>query len=468
MSKNPSFLRIVMLFWVVFSLTGREGIKAQTLLKPRHYLLSLMDKENSPFSLDKPSVWLSERAIEKRNRLKILLDERDLPVSPVYLDSLQRMGARVLFQSRWFNSVVVEVADTLLLQDLSGLSFVKEAEMHYPVRGERKEIARKTTQTLFRTNTVLESLQAGWLHEEGFRGENMWIAVLDGGFFHVDRLAAFDCLREEGRVVAVKDFIRPDGDVFEEDAHGMQVLSILAGSDDGSLKGTAPRASYVLLRTEDAGLPEEMVSPESWFEEEAWIAAIEFADSLGVDVVNSSLGYGEFNDSLQNHAPGHMDGHTLRISLAAGMAVEKGMLVVVSAGNEGNKDWKYLLAPADAPGVLSVGAVNSLGEPSPFSSRGWPHYGYIKPDLAVLGESVPLLNPSGFPGRGAGTSFSAPLVSGLAACLWQKFPQFNPMQIIEALRQSASHAQFPDSVVGYGIPDLKKAAEILSAFNESL
>jgi subtilisin family serine protease len=246
---------------------------------------------------------------------------------------------------------------------------------------------------------------------------------------------------------------------FSGDAHGMSVLSTMGSNIPGTLVGTAPEATYVLLRSEISG-------SENLSEETHWLLAAEFADSIGADIINSSLGYATFDDSSMSYSVDNLDGMTAISTIAAEKAVSKGMIVVSSAGNEGNKAWKRIIAPSDGKNVLSIGAIDTFGNPAAFSSLGPSSDFRIKPDIVAVGLNTAIITPSGLPGYGNGTSFSAPQISGLIACLWQAFPDKTNLEIIDAVRRSSSQYYFPDHILGFGIPDFLLAIKQLGSFPE--
>jgi len=288
------------------------------------------------------------------------------------------------------------------------------------------------------------------LHNMGFKGEGMQIAVLDAGFYRVDSLPAFDSLWANDQILGTKDFVRGGEVSFNTSQHGMQVLSTMGGYLPGKLIGTAPKANYWLLRSEDA-------STEYIIEEFNWARAAEYADSVGADVVNTSLGYSDFNDKTQSHRYQDLDGNTTPISRAADWAAERGMLVVVSAGNEGYSSWSYITAPADADSIITVGAVSASGEYAYFSSVGYTPDGRIKPDVVAQGLWSVVQGTSGNASVSNGTSFSAPILCGAVTCLWQSHPDISNMDIKKALIASGHQYTNPDSLLGYGIPDFGKA-----------
>jgi hypothetical protein len=425
------------------------------------YFVLLKDKNNSPYTLNDPSAYLSLRAIERRARYGISFDSLDLPVSPDYINQLSAAGANVLHTSRWFNAVTIQLNDTLLLQNIRQLPFVKNIEPVYGLRIQRANDLN-TAMAIVRTPETesdteygkgyrqIDMIKANYLHHSGYKGEGIWIAVLDAGFPNIPAISAFDSMMQQGRMLGVYDFVTGVNAVFGSNSHGTNVLSVMASHLPGIFTGVAPHASYFLLRTEDA-------STEFRIEEDNWTAAAEFADSAGVDIINSSLGYYDFDDTLMNHTYADMDGKTTRVSQAAAIAARKGMIVVNSAGNSGNSPWRYIVAPADADNILAVGATDSNGTLAAFSSRGPSADGRVKPDVVAQGVAVTIVNTSGQVTSGNGTSFSSPLIAGAVACFWQAHRDKNNIEIINAVRQSAHLYQHPNDSMGYGIPDFRKA-----------
>ena len=289
----------------------------------------------------------------------------------------------------------------------------------------------------------------------GARGEGMLIGVLDGGFDAADSLEAFAELRARIGIRATLDVVCPQCDVYQEHWHGRSVLSVMAGNVRGELLGSAPNADYVLVRTED-------VHTEYPVEEENWIRGAEFADSIGCDLLNTSLGYTQFDDSTMDHTYADLDGATLRISIAAGIASQKGMIPVQSAGNSGYSTWHFISAAADAMDILSVGAVDVDRQVAGFSSRGPSADGRVKPDVSAVGSGTIGLGIDGLRVEGiSGTSFSSPLTCGLVACLWQLHRQKGAHEVMNAIRRSASHYDSPNDSIGYGIPDFWRAHLLL-------
>ena len=428
------------------------------------YFISFTDKDNSPYSVDKPEEFLSERAIQRRSRYNIPVTVQDLPVNPHYIDSIRNAGLTVVNPSKWFNAVTV-VADSaraVLLDSIKQFSFVQSLEKTYPYTAKNgKNPAEKAMNETAYNNAVVDEYYGGgygqiamlnghYLHMMGYKGKGVIIAVTDAGFNNVNTLEAFDSLRLQNRLLAIKDFVDYDTNVFHSSTHGLKVLSIISANVPGFFVGAAPEADIVLLRTENP-------ANEYLIEEDNWVAGAEYADSIGADIINISLGYSIFYDTAQSHTYLDMDGNTTRISIGADIASSKGMLVVVSAGNEGDDAWKYITAPADADSVLTVGAVDNNRMYAGFSSIGPTCDGRIKPDVAALGNGNIILTSGGLLTMGSGTSYAAPVISGLAACLWQAYPHLNNQEIISLLHSFGSQADNPDNLLGYGLPDFKKA-----------
>ena len=430
------------------------------------YWVKFIDKTNNDYSLERPEEFLSSRSLERRSRQEIQIDESDLPVSRVYLDSLRSLGITILNTSKWLNSAVIKSEHILLPDTLESLGFVVDYQKVYSTQIMKSAINKFNSNISFgQKGFELEygmayeqiSLSNGnFLHEMGYKGKGIMIAVLDAGFYHANILPAFDSLWIQSRILGHRNFVDDQQNIFESHPHGMYVLSIMGGNVPGQLVGTAPDASYWLLRSEDT-------SSEFLIEEDNWIAAAEFADSIGADIINSSLGYYEFDDSEMNHSYADMDGKSTRVSIGANIASSKGILVVASAGNEGNKSWHYIIAPSDAENVLSIGAVDSLDNKAAFSSFGPSSDGRVKPDITAMGQADAFQGINGFIARGSGTSFSSPVVAGLAACLWQSFPNVKNTELSEAIVRSSRYFHSPDAGVGHGTADFLLAYHYLKA-----
>ena len=451
--------RIILLLLLLAA--GSASVQAQN----RKYLVLLKDKANSPYSISRPEEFLSQRAIQRREKQGILIQEKDLPVNPAYVSALQQVGAKIWFSSRWANAVLVETTEANLTA-VRALPFVAGIESNRSVGRARVSYTQFTANwrqdkrsqvddPRLYGNSREQLIQIGVdkMHAQGYRGEGMLVAILDAGFRNANQVPFLSQLFQENRVVGTYDFVKKETSVYEDDSHGQNVLSIMAGYQEEQLVGPAYKATYLLLRTEDA-------SSETPVEEVNWLLGAEYADSSGVDVINSSLGYTTFDDPTQNHTYNDLNGQTTLISRAARWAAEAGMLVVVSAGNEGNDPWHYIGAPADVATVLSIGAVDRNGIKAPFSSFGPTSDGRVKPDLVAHGLGTTLGSSSGLITTGNGTSYSAPLVAALATGLWQANPRLTAQQVIECLRQSGSQYTKPDNELGYGIPNFERASTV--------
>jgi subtilisin family serine protease len=405
-----------------------------------------------------PEEYLSHESVERRMLHEVFVDETDFPISQAYIDALTATGVSPVVQSKWMKTVVVESTDSTVVDRLMAIPFVDSVKC---VRSgdampEIPPCPDNTSQFLSGDN-VLESsyghaekqidmLDGIRLHKAGYGGKGMRIAVIDAGFLNVDRIDAFAAID----LIGTHNMVSRHRQVFCEDNHGTKVLSCLAANLSGVMKGTAPDASYLLIKSEDT-------RGEFPIEEDFWAAAVEYADSVGVDVISSSLGYYRFDDIPDYYTRADINGKTAFSSRVAAIAVEKGMLLVLSAGNEGSSEWEKITFPSDVKDVLTVGSINSDKEKSDFSSTGMTADYRIKPDVVALGTDVCVINADGQTQHTQGTSFSAPIVAGLAACLWQAFPLKKNIELIEMIKKSSSQAKTPDARLGYGIPNFFNA-----------
>ncbi|MBL7941997.1 MAG: S8 family serine peptidase [Flavobacteriales bacterium] len=426
---------------------------------PGKYWVRFTDKDNSPFSLDHPQEFLSPEAVLRRAVYGIPYDLRDLPVNESYVEEVLSMGECVLHnRSKWFNAITIATEDTLLIEQIAQLPFVAETRSvvswTQPDKGKigmnvampKADACGEWEKSYGPSFRQIEMLNGHMLHQLGFRGQGMKIAVLDGGFWLADVLPAFAPLRARGGILGTRDFVAGGESVYGSSNHGTFVLSLMAGIIPDSLCGTAPDANYWLFRTED-------VDSEYLVEEDNWVAAAEVCDSLGIDIINSSLGYSLFDDSLQHHSYADMDGNTTRVSIAADIAAEKGILVVNSAGNSGNNAWHYITAPSDGDSVLCVGAVDAFEWHSGFSGFGPSSDGDTKPNVCAMGSACVIADLDSTIRTGSGTSFSSPIMAGMSACLWQAFRAKDNMDIFKAIERSADLYFNPNDSLGHGIPD---------------
>lgn len=464
-------------------------VLAQNEFTPLKYWITFTDKDNSNFNINKPGEFLSTRSIERRINQNIDIDSTDLPVNQIYIDSLLLdTNIDLIYASRWFNAVVAKVPEPSSVDRLNDLDFVKDILYVKPdlpdnYKSKTKSLLRNkayntSNYSLNSNNKFLSNISScsyalsadkpdyGYakeqisiingipLHERGYDGAGKMIALMDAGYTNVDSIEAFTHLWDNEQIIGWKDFVNPDHDIFKIHTHGTYVLSVMATFMPSQMIGAATGADYLLLRTEDA-------ASEFLIEECNWIAAAEYADSMGVDIVNTSLGYTVFDDPDQNHTYADMDGKTTLISKAANFAFEKGMLVVNSAGNYGRQDWKYISAPADSYGGIAVGAVDVEGERALFSSVGPSFDNRVKPDVMAVGSNAVAVNENGKLIKAHGTSFSSPLIAAMAACLWQSHPERSVKDIKKAIIESSDRIYKPDSLYGFGIPDFEKAYNLL-------
>ena len=439
---------------LVFALNICLGTFAQfTPEDTLKYRISLKDKAATDYSLQKPEMYLSKKSIERRKRQGLEIDSTDLPVCKKYVDAIRKKGVHVLVTGKWDNFVTVSCNDSMLIAEIAGLPFVRSTERVW--RGvakrasERDSLINKPlrTDSLYGPAiTQIKMSHADRLHEAGFKGQGMTIAVIDAGFHNVDKIEAMKNIN----ILGTRDFVNPEADIYAESSHGMSVLSCMAMNQPNVMIGTAPEASYWLLRSEDE-------YSENLVEQDYWAAAIEFADSVGVDLVNTSLGYYSFDDPTKNYRYRDLNGHYALMSREAAKAADKGIVVVCSAGNSGSGSWKKITPPGDAENVITVGAVNKYGVLAPFSSVGNTADGRVKPDVVAVGLGSDVMATDGNLRHANGTSFSSPIMCGMVACLWQACPELTAKEIIELVRRSGDRAVFPDNIYGYGIPDLWKA-----------
>lgn len=424
------------------------------------YRLYLRDKDlqHTPFSVNRPEQFLSARSIERRKRQGLPVDVTDLPIAPAYLDSVSRTGIEIVGQSKWNNTLLVKIHKEKELNKLNSLSFITKKLKVFSSPDsitERKRSSFRKELNSWESVPIhygaaaeqLKSLGGQRIHEWGFYGNGMMIAVFDGGFMNVDRIPALHGVKLAG----LKDFVVPkSNNIFEEMEHGTMVLSTMAANAPNLYVGVAPEAQYVLVRCEDE-------RTESLAEEDYWASAAEYADSLGVDVINSSLGYHDFDDVKTNHLYWEQDGETALISHTASMCADKGIICVNSAGNDGMGVWKKINFPADAKNILTVGSINEQGKNAAFSAVGPTADGRIKPDVMAYGSPTSVITGRGSIINDNGTSFSSPLIAGMTACLWQALPHKTAKQIIKLVKMAGNNQQHPDNIYGYGVPDFWKA-----------
>lgn len=448
-------MKRIVLAAITFTMT--LGASAQpTSTDTLKYRISLTDKAATTYSLKQPGKYLSQKSIERRQRQGLPIDSTDLPVCEKYVDAIKKKGVRILVTGKWDNFVTVSCNDTTLIDEIAKLPFVRSTEKVW--HGKEKAITRRDSlinqplQSDSLYGPAIDQLKMSrghLLHEAGFKGQGMTIAVIDAGFHNADKIDAMKNIR----VLGTRDFVNPSSDFYAQNSHGLQVLSCMAMNQPNVMIGTAPEASYWLLRSED-------VASEHLVEQDYWAAAIEFADSVGVDLVNTSLGYFSFDDPSKNYRYRDLDGRHILMSRQASKAADKGMVLVCSAGNSGNDPWKKISPPGDAENVLTVGAIDKKQVLASFSSIGNTADGRVKPDVVAVGLGANVIGTNGNLQRANGTSFSSPIMCGMVACLWQACPQLTAKEIIELVRSVGDRVDFPDNIYGYGIPDLWKAYQL--------
>ena len=443
---------------------------AQAQVATNIYWVQFTDKNNSPYSIDNPEAYLSPRALQRRANLGIAIDEYDIPVNPQYLQAVADCGAQLLNPSKWLNGVSVYVTDPAVIEAVNALEFVQsvrncpndlkaQEQKERWLANEMKPSAepnRGTRGFYGGAEAQAKQLNVDILHEMGFDGTGVIIAVLDGGFEGTPDQNCFDNMREEGRLLGTREFVYGSTTVYSQSTHGTSCLSTMGAYDPNQMVGTAPKASYYLSHTEDG-------NSENIIEEYNWVSGAECADSLGVDVCTTSLGYIDFDMTQWSHPFEHFDGKTAPMSIGAEIAVSRGMICMNAAGNEGDGTCT-LGIPADAEHVLTVGAVDASGNRAYFSSVGPTYDGRIKPDVMAMGESTYVATGYGnmWPYyNGSGTSFATPVLAGAVACLRQARPYASVQEICDAIRAAGNRADNPDSKYGYGIPDFAAALEML-------
>lgn len=466
--KKIFFIAIISLF----------AIKLWAQVGPDLYYIEFTDKAGTPYTIDNPQEFLSQRAIERRNAQNIAIDSLDLPVSPTYIAGLEALGLEIVNPTKWFNGTTVRTSNYDLILQARELPYVKntprfeidtvETAKSYKNISEKKLNVQPTRNLDYGYTEGQIAIHNGdVLHNEGFKGEGMLIAITDAGFVNVSNMSTLQYLVNSGRIIATRDFAYGSGDVYGFHEHGSCVLSVLAGYIPGTFIGTAPEAEYVLITSEN-------VYYEAIVEELNWVTAVEYADSIGADVVNVSLGYVDFDSERYNHAYTDMDGHTTPGSIGASIAASRGMLIVSAAGNSGGDEsgHTWLGSPSDADSVICVGAIDVNENYAYFSSLGLMDENRIKPDVTSVGRYAVVQFSNDIIDYSNGTSFATPIMAGLTTCFWQKFREKSAMEIYNAILNSArptrptetedptNYTTTPNIFTGRGIPDFVAASEI--------
>lgn len=447
------------------------SIAPATAQYTRH-IVQFKDKKGTQFTIANPSAYLSAKALARRTAQNIAIDSTDLPISRDYLDSIAAVpGVTIMNKSKWLNQILVRITDPNALTKINSFPFVRSATAIAPRLNPGQTVSKNIIEeTELTVDNVRQQGITGadidygsavnqirihkgeFLHNLGFTGQPITMAILDAGFLNYKNNPAFDSVRLQGRVLGEWDYVANHASVNEDNNHGANCFSIIAANRPGMIVGSAPHAKFWLFRTEDVG-------SEYPVEEQNWAAAAEFADSTGVDMISSSLGYADFDNPALNYTHAQRNGNVAISTRAADLAAKKGIIVMNSAGNNGGVagDLRYVSCPADGDSVCTVGAVDVNGNIAAFSSWGPNGAGRQKPNMVSVGAGTVYANTSGVAVAGNGTSYSNPNLAGLLACLWQAFPELNNMQIIDAAQRSSNRYNNPDVRYGYGIPDFRKA-----------
>jgi subtilisin family serine protease len=449
---NPTRLKIGIISFTLLLINSFNSIDCQEKTNNYFYRIYLKDKGTNDINSFSPGELLSEKAVKRREKAGIPVpDIRDIPVFSGYIDQITVLGFKLHCTSRWMNTALFKTENLADISALLTLPFVREVKIVKNTSGKGQtydKLSFKTRQEdLPPYDQPLLMLNGLTVHNSGLNGRGILIAVLDGGFSNADNISSLYGLRSRNGIKGTFDFVKHNEFVYGFHNHGTAVLSVLAGYIPESIEGTAQGADYWLLRSEDT-------ETEFPVEEDFWTAAAEFADSLGADIISSSLGYCTFDDPLMNYKFSDMDGNRTFVTQAADIAASKGILVVNSAGNERNKTWIRIIAPSDGDSVLAVGAVDGYETISAFSSAGPSYDRQIKPDVVSQGVSVPVQVQASIVERSNGTSFSCPIISGMCACIMQAVPKAVNSEIISALHSASDRFLRPDSLYGYGIPDI--------------
>jgi serine protease AprX len=457
--KKPLLTALILLFISAFSVAQ---------VAPNYYAIELTDKDNNEYSLSNPEDFLSQRSIDRRSNQGIDYDISDLPISETYVEQIAGIGVEVKRRVKWINTLLVKTSNPILIDEILQLPFVAgstkiadqasfppvkpkeffQVEKHF--LNDEIDVSQNKSATLLNYGQAYDQINlinGIPLHEMGYQGQGMVIAVLDAGFIGVQQRSVFDSLWDNNQILGARDFASEDNNPYAGSTHGTKVLSTMGANWPGQMIGTAPKADYWLIRTEFSDY-------ENIIEEYNWLVGAAFADSVGADIINSSLGYTTYDDPDMDHEWNDLDGNTAVVTIGADLAAKKGILPVNSAGNSGSSSWQYISHPADGDSVFAIGATNIYGEIADFSSRGYPLDPRVKPNISAVGQGSTIADAyDDIIYTGNGTSFSSPIIAGMTACLWQANPGYNNQDIMNAIQFSASQASNPDNEYGYGIPD---------------
>lgn len=449
------------------------------LFSQSHYKFAVYFSDKNPvgypYSISTPGGFLSQRSIDRRTRYSIPIIALDLPVAPSYIAGVLGISDSIKFynKSKWMNCIIVGTNDSTFADSINQLSYVTQVRWVYkgpkpntaidsvgPVGPAINMNANGYGTDYGQADTQVVMMGLDYLHKRNYHGMGIVIASLDAGYTNTNLITGFDHLRDSSRILGTWDFVVNELSVEGDAGHGTNTLSCMGGYIPGQFMGSAPQASYWLLRTEDG-------ATETVSEEYNWLAGAEFADSVGADLINSSLGYTTFDFPSMDYTYANLDGNTTIVTQAADLAARTGMLVCNSAGNSGASTWNYIGAPADADSILAVGAVKTNRSNASFSSFGPSADGRIKPNVSALGEKTTIIGLLGNPQFGNGTSFSSPVLCGAVACLWQKYPNKTNLEIMQAVEKSAHTYSTPTDQYGYGIPNFGVADKLLQSVDFS-
>lgn len=431
-----------------------------TLYAQQDAWVYLSDKPHAEYYLAHPLEMLSQKAITRRTTQGIALDDKDVPVSQSYIDAISTAdGITIMAKSKWLNALHVRgsIENINALRNISFISSIDFADRNLNNRPDTAQMVSQTdrvnknldVQANFGygdSGTQIQMLNGHLLHQNNFTGTGMTIAVLDAGFPGSDTSSLIQRAQQNRQIRGGYNFVTDSNNIYTGGTHGSMVLSTMAGYANGSYVGTAPDANYYLFITES-------MTYENPVEESFWVEAAEMADSLGVDVINTSLGYFHFDNPGYDHTYQDLNGQQSFITRGANVAFTRGMFLVTSAGNSGGGSSPYVSVPGDAFNTLTIGAVDSTEEYAPFSSIGPTFDGRIKPDVMAMGLGSYVGSTTGELFAGSGTSYSSPITAGLVACLWQALPSLTNVQLLQLIRQSADRYNAPNAQYGYGVPD---------------
>jgi serine protease AprX len=436
------------------------------------FYIEFKDK-NTAFDIEKE---LSQKAVDRRAKFNIPIDSLDHPVNPNYIKTvLEDTNLVFRYDLKWHNAIVVESAlqnlDYINLHFVKTISYIgktlpqkpnKDKPFYTPYKKLKDyDVSTKDLSKGDYGKTYGQNKQIGavTMHKMGFDGNGVTIAVFDAGFYNINKIPAFVKHQGNRKITYGADLVDLDNTMHDKDNHGTAVTSCIGSYDKGKFIGSAPGAHLILFRTENA-------ASEFPIEELNWCKAAELADSAGVDMITSSLGYTAFDDISLSHTHEQLTGRYSYVSLAARVSVAKGIFVLNSAGNEGDDEWFKIGTPADVPEVLTIGAVDKKNVVGGFSSRGYNATGHIKPDVCALGVKANVASTFGSYYQGYGTSYATPIAAGGVACLVQALPNSSPQELANAIRQSALSNRNPDSMGGYGVAQMDIAFELVKAQKE--